>query len=224
MDDTRNKILNAAGPVFADKGFGAATVREICQAADVNLASINYHFGDKEKLYSATVTRAHQLVTEQVPLPNWPQDASPEERLRGFIRTLLERMIGTRSDPWQSRLMMREILQPTDACRAMARDHFRPHFKLLLDILSEMLPARTPDACRHQIVFSIIGQCLYYRTAGEVVAMLVSEQEHAACYSVEQLADHISRFSLRALGRTAPLGRAAEKTEPADDFTMSRRR
>ena len=205
MDDTRTKILNAAGPAFADKGFQQTTVREICQAAGANLASINYYFGDKEKLYSATVTRAHQLVVEQIPLPDWPENTSPEDRLRGFVLTLLERMIGTKSDPWQSRLMMREILHPTDACRAMAQDHFRPHFEVLLGILAEMLPASTPDFQRHQIVFSIIGQCLYYRVAGEVVTMLVSPEEHAAHYSIEQLADHIAQFSLCALGRTTLL-------------------
>ena len=50
-ESTRNRILEAAGPVFATKGFRGSTVREICDAAKVNVASINYHFGDKSHLY-----------------------------------------------------------------------------------------------------------------------------------------------------------------------------
>jgi AcrR family transcriptional regulator len=46
-DDTATRVLNAAGLIFAEKGFKDATVREICSAAGVNLASVNYYFRDK---------------------------------------------------------------------------------------------------------------------------------------------------------------------------------
>jgi AcrR family transcriptional regulator len=47
---TREALLEAAAQVFAELGFRAATVREICQRARANIASVNYHFGDKENL------------------------------------------------------------------------------------------------------------------------------------------------------------------------------
>jgi len=202
-DDTRARILNAAGLIFADRGFQAATVRDICQKADVNLASVNYHFGDKQQLYIQAVRNAHQLLAGQVPMPDWPADATAESKLQDFIRTLITRMIGSQTAPWQTRLMMREILSPTSACKEMVEDYFRPHFELLLRILSELLPAETPDSARQQIGFSIVGQCLFYRVAGEVVGMLVDDKDRSADYSVDQLAEHIGRFSLAALSEIA---------------------
>ena len=61
--DTKARIIEAAGQVFANKGFEAATIREICRLAQVNLAAINYHFGDKQRLYVGHVgdSRCYRL-------------------------------------------------------------------------------------------------------------------------------------------------------------------
>ena len=205
-DDARSRILQAAGPVFAEKGFRKATVREICQVADVNLAAINYYFGDKERLYIETVKRAHEIRVQQVPLREWSDDTPPSIKLRGFIETLVTRMVGLEEAPWQARLMLREILQPTAACKELVDDFFRPHFDRLLTILDEILPADTPPHKRRQIGFSIVGQIVYYRVAGEIVSMLVTEDELKQHYAVAQLVDHIMDFSLAALGLGAPTG------------------
>ena len=44
--NVRDRLLEVAGPVFSEKGFEKTTVREICQKADVNLASVNYYSGN----------------------------------------------------------------------------------------------------------------------------------------------------------------------------------
>lgn len=203
-DDTRTRILCAAGPVFAEKGFRQATVREICHAASVNLASVNYYFGDKERLYIEAVKLAHGLRVQQVPLRAWPKGTPPTTKLREFIQTLITRMVGLEEAPWQARLMLREILQPTAACKELVDDYFRPHFDRLLGILDEILPADTPPHRRRQIGFSIVGQCVYYRVAAEVVAMMVPEDELSRNYKVENLTEHIWQFSLAALGLGPP--------------------
>ena len=105
-DDTRTKILNAAGPIFAEKGFQATTVREICHAANVNVAAVNYYFGDKEQFYIETVRCARQLRVAAVPLLDRPAGTSPETRLRDFVRMLITRMIGTEETSWQPRLIV----------------------------------------------------------------------------------------------------------------------
>lgn len=200
-DNTREQILDAAGPIFADSGFDA-TVREICKAAGVNLAAVNYYFGDKHQLYVETVRRAYKLRSTQVPMPSWPNDANSAEKLTGYISTLITRLVGLDKAPWPTRLLTREVLQPTSACKDLVEEYFRPQFDSLLEILDEVVPGSTPLCQRQQLAFSIIGQCLFYRFAGGVVTMLVTPADVEQHYDVKQLARHIASFSLSALGLT----------------------
>lgn len=200
LQDARERVLQTAGPIFAEKGFRDTTVREICDRAQVNLASVNYYFRDKEGLYLEVVRRAHQGLLEQVPTPLWAPETPAEQKLTDFIRALLTRMLGDAGAPWQHSLMLRELLYPTHACRALVEDYIRPQFEVLQAILSELLPESTATAVRQQIVFSIVGQCLYYRVAPHVVRMLVGDADLANHFGVEPLVHHISQFTLAALG------------------------
>src|SRR5215472_3413394 len=61
---TRSELLEAAGQVFAEKGFERATGREICARAGANPAAVNYYFGGMEGLYAAVLEVAHgRLLT-----------------------------------------------------------------------------------------------------------------------------------------------------------------
>ena len=147
LDDTKLRILEAAGRTFAERGFREATVRDICQAAGSNIASINYHFGDKERLYIESVKLAHREMLQSMPLPEWPAGVPAAAKLHGFIYTFLCRVLN-RDDNWQRRLMLREIAQPSAACEELAREYIRPQFAVLLGILGELLPPETPDVVR----------------------------------------------------------------------------
>ena len=210
--DVRRRILLAAAAVFAEKGFQAATVRQICQEAGVNVAAVNYYFGDKERLYIETVRFAHQPDDEPVDLPEWPEGTPPRTKLVEFITGLLTRMMGQRA-PWQRQLMFREMLSPTVACRELVRTYIRARFDQLQQILNEVLPPETPVHKRHQIAFSIIGQVLHHHVAGEVVTLLIGEEEREAHYGLDELADHIADFSAAALGLAPPLSES-QATEP----------
>ncbi len=198
-DGTRDRILNAAGAVFAEHGFEKATIREIITRAEVNLAAVHYHFGDKERLYRATIRYAHDQATKEVPFPEWQPGTSSERKLREFVHATVQRMVVTQRLPWHAQLMLRETTTPTEACRELAEEYIRPHFQILLGILDELLPAETPVHRRYQTAFSVIGQCLFYKISRSIVEILVVPQELEAHYAPADLADHIVDVTLAAI-------------------------
>lgn len=81
--ETRRSILNAAEECFAASGFVGATTRQVASRAGVNVATLHYHFGSKEKLYRAVLGAA---TREDIPFPG--SGATPEERLSFAVEAL----------------------------------------------------------------------------------------------------------------------------------------
>ncbi|MFN4259435.1 MAG: CerR family C-terminal domain-containing protein [Gemmataceae bacterium] len=209
-DDTRERLLEAAGQIFAEKGFRSATVRDICEKAGVNIAAINYHFGDKEKLYIAAVQHAHSCRIEEVPLPDWGEETPPERKLRDFIRVMIERVVVSDAPTWHLQLIMREMVEPTAACEVLVNENIRPMAQVMSGILAELLPADMPEHQRFLFAFSIVGQCLFHRTHRPIIALLVGEDGFRK-YTGEVLAEHITQFTLAALGHAPPIGKRKGK-------------
>jgi TetR/AcrR family transcriptional regulator, regulator of cefoperazone and chloramphenicol sensitivity len=211
-EDPRQRLLEAAGEEFAEKGFKAATVKAITDRAGANIAAVNYYFRDKEELYIQAVKAACCGQSLEFPLPDWPAGTLPGVKLADFIRAEVHHLVDSRSRPWHRQLMMQELARPTPACAELVRDVIRPRAEVLGGILQELLP-QLPRAKRTLIAFSIIGQCVFHRLAQPIVSLLVGEEEYRS-YDADLIADHITDFSLAALGLRPALGR---KRAVADD-------
>lgn len=199
--DARLRLLEAAEEVFARKGFDGATVREICDRAGMNVAAINYHFGDKERLYVEAVRNAHECSMAKFGPPDWPAGTPPERKLRDFIGLLARAMNGP-VRPTALQLMMREMAHPSVAIETVVREYIRPMAHLLKGIVRELLP-RLPEQQVLMIGFSVVGQCLYYRQNRHISEMLFGKKAVAAI-DAEAVADHVTRFTLAALGHGEP--------------------
>ncbi len=197
--ETRQRLLEAAGEVFAERGFRNATIREICRRAQANLAAVNYHFGDKERLYAAVMAYAHAYALEKYPLAqSESRDLPAAERLRAFIRYLLFSVFDKGVPAWLGKFMAREMIEPTRALDDLVESIILPMAEKLGAIVRELLGAPVTDDRVHRCQVSIIGQCLHYRNARPVIERIFPEQKYTP-EDIAMMADHITRFSLSAL-------------------------
>lgn len=197
--ETRTRLLDAAGEVFAERGFRAATVREICQRAGANVAAVNYHFGDKERLYAAVFAHTHRASLERYP-PDLgvAAGAGAEERLRAFIRALLLRALDEGRPAWHGQLMLREMVEPSPVLDSVVKTAVRPLFDALRGIVRELMGPKADERRITLVAFSIVGQCLFHRHCRAVIARLVPDQRYGP-KDVDDLAEHVTRFSLGAI-------------------------
>ncbi|CAI8878522.1 TetR/AcrR family transcriptional regulator, regulator of cefoperazone and chloramphenicol sensitivity [Methylococcus capsulatus] len=200
-DPTRKRLLQAALEIFADKGFRDATVREICARAEVNVASVNYHFGSKEALYSEVLGFAYREASERYPYTKaGDKSLPPEVRLRHFIGNLLGRMLDDTYLGRHGKLLARELADPTPtgALDQVIETTMKPHCELLDGIVAELVGPGYSEADMHRLGLSVVGQCLMYYHSRSLIDRVYPEII-ATPEDIERTAEHIARFSIAAL-------------------------
>ncbi|MBL9175473.1 MAG: CerR family C-terminal domain-containing protein [Verrucomicrobiales bacterium] len=223
---TRRALLDAAAAEFAGRGFHGATVRDICRQAGANVAAVNYHFGDKESLYSEVLAELSAQAQKRFPAEaGLPPDAAPRQRLAAFIRSLLQRVLSEELSARHGRIMAREMVEPTDALNRLVREFIQPQADLLRDILRDLLPASIDPETSRLCALSIVGQILFYAHCRPVLQRLKPEGSFDRL-ELDRLARHITEFSLAALevlgGRGSPGAVAAPRKRPVRTRSRSR--
>jgi len=215
--ETKGRLLDAAGVLFADKGFRGTKTAEICRAAKANIASVNYHFGSKEALYVAAWRHAFERsIAAYPPDGGVAAEAPAEERLRGHIHALVKRFM----DPASLDLDIahREMSNPTGLLAEVLHRSLEPLRQMHLGIVRELLGPGASSQELQLCEMSIHAQCF--------VALMHERQRHWAPkgarhvgpppFAIEgtALAEHVARFSLagiREIRGTARPGRRRGK-------------
>ena len=200
--ETQQRVLEAAGEVFAERGFYDTTVREICTRAKANVAAVNYHFGDKASLYRAVLSHARKGAIQE-----WgkevPATETAEERLHGYVQSLLLRMFDKGQPAWLAKLLTREMVEPTGALDEIVEHQVRPNHLRLKNICAEILGTTPESELARQAAFSVVAQCAFYQNCRTIVNRLYP----ATVYTPElarQLADYIVRFSIGGMKALVP--------------------
>lgn len=194
-DPTRAKLIAAAGEVFAERGYYNATVREICMRAGVNIASVNYHFGDKLGLYTEVLRGAVRSVGHDAVRPVLDQQVRPEDALRAVIRLFLGRTFGRDRPSLPLRLMRHELIQPTPALSQVVDEVIRPNYDRIRAIVGLLLGLPPDHETTRLCTHSIMGQVIFYPHAAPMIARLWPQAKMTP-QRLAKIADHIADFSL----------------------------
>lgn len=153
LNETRERVLEVAERLFAERGLDAVSVRDITAAAEANLGAINYHFGTKDRLIEAvferrlvpmTETRLRALDAVEKAAGNRPPDL--ELVLEAVFRPVVEEATDPkRGGATFGTLMARCFVDPNPAMAKVMHRHFHPVIKRCDGALLRAMPHLTPE-------------------------------------------------------------------------------
>lgn len=200
--ETRRRLRDAAARLFASHGWAGVTVRDICSAAEANIAAVNYHFDGKAGLYDEVVTAAIRLMRQTMAES---RDAgtgrAAEDRLRAHVRVFLRRTAPDAPDAWAHHIMLRELTDPTPAHSRVVEDVVRPQVQYLQDIVAELLGCDAGDLRAARCAFSVHAQCVAMMNPVSVEQALGNGEGASTTPDerIDVMVDHITEFSLAGL-------------------------
>jgi AcrR family transcriptional regulator len=196
--ETRERLLRAAEALFAERGFKAVTVREICQAAHANVAAVNYHFGDKLGLYREVIQIAIDAMRDATEAARTAGEGKqPEEQLRLYIRIFLRRLL-TPGRESIHKLINREVSDPTPALDDLVEQGVRPRIEYLSSIVGRIIGCDPGDTRVLHCVVSIQAQSVMFARPNPVAARLGFASAPTAA-QIEEAAGHIAEFSIAGI-------------------------
>ena len=198
---TRERLIDAAGEMFAELGFHHTTIRQICNRAGANIAAVNYHFRDKTGLYTEVVRQSMRAAKLDAVRAAFDQSAPPEEILRAVIKARLESLRGLDLGDWHFRIFAHELAKPTPAMNVVVNEAIRPLYLRMCKLLAVILELPPDHQTTRLCANSIIGQILFYAFAAPVISRLGPAIKMTQP-QIDQIANHIAEFSLAYLRQT----------------------
>lgn len=147
---TRSRILQAAEAEFADHGFDGATVRQIALRADVPVALVNYHFGNKEGLYRAIFEMRTPMIIDQriAGLRLAEMEPDRERKVEMIVKAVLVpnlHMRSTEKNSSYARILAREVSDPKSLERKVIEEYLDPIAYKVMDALQKAMPDRSVE-------------------------------------------------------------------------------
>ncbi|HOY23555.1 MAG TPA: TetR/AcrR family transcriptional regulator [Cellvibrio sp.] len=192
---TRTRILETAGALFAAMGYAETSSKSIAAQAEVDVASINHHFGSRNGLYQKVLAEAHRRIVKLDDLLNIAQNPMPApEKLRMFISILVK----TAKDDsgWHTKVLAREMLAPSSNLQMLLTEELQPKLAVLLSILSEITGIPKGDPALLRCLISTAAPCLMLVVASNG---LPGPAQQVLGMSHDVLTSHLYSFAIAGL-------------------------
>ncbi len=194
----QERLLDAAEELFCEKGFEATSVRDLASAAGCNIASVNYYFGGKDKLY-VEVWRRHLLGMRDMRIASIERvmsetggKATLEELLRSYAIAFLEPLMEGEKSFRFIRLMAREMIDRHLPEGMFVKEMILPVMTALQKALLQICPWLEEGKARLAIL-SIVGQLMHVVAAKTMFEQ--SGEPEAPRVDLSEVVEHIVAFS-----------------------------
>lgn len=168
----RQRLIDAGERLFADHGWQAVSIRTIAAEAQVSLAALNYHFGEKESLLAEIfAARARPIAAERSRLLAAIQpDATLEQVIEAFLRPAL-----TAGSEFGGRVFVklraRLAAEPEALCRRILTDAFDESSRQYIAALQALVPEIPAETLFWRFHF-LLGTMVYTMAdAGRIQSM-----------------------------------------------------
>lgn len=179
MKETKEKLLQTATELFSKRGIDGVSTRDLAKASGVNLCSINYYFGTKQKLYEAiledVVEKIVSLVAaRQIPLQN--RGLSALDELKAFAGNLLELLCSDTISSIQAELLIKEIINPTAAYNKLYLQVIEPLHKRLTSLIMQITGVSEQEAIIQ--THCVMGQVVMFRVHKEALLRRLGAEKY----------------------------------------------
>lgn len=194
--DARSRLINAALRLFAEKGYEAASTREICEAAGVNISSIRYYFGDKAGLYRAAFTEPMGETSCGSDIGIYAHLPLAEALVR-FFGEFLEPLKKGEELGLVMKLHYREMIEPTGIWQQEIEAEIKPQHQALVARLQAHLGLADADADidLHRLAFSIVGMAVHFYVGQDIIAAINSPMLNSP-EAIDILAERLAGYAV----------------------------
>jgi AcrR family transcriptional regulator len=199
IKSVKDRLLDAAEELFCERGFKGTSIRDIASSAGCNIASVNYYFGSKEKLYEE-VWRRHLIPMRDARIASINKVMSQTETssdLEGLLRSFADTFVGSMVDTSKSsqlgKLMAREYIDSRLPTNMFVEEVMMP----TITAMNSALAKTCPDLDESKIlpvVFSIVGQ-LVHLVHVKTMFEHGGDDLNLPAFDYHELIDHIVEFS-----------------------------
>ncbi len=195
---TKTRILDAAEALFADRGFAETSLRTITTRADVNLASVNYHFGSKKSLIQAVFDRflkcfVRELDRELTPVERQAFEPSIDQVLHCLVRPLvaIDEMRPHGSSNFM-KLLGRAYAETQGHMRRFMQEHYAPDLARFTQLLHRAAPNVAPNEMFWRLHF-MLGTVIF-TLAGSDALREIAQADFAESVDLAQTLERLLPF------------------------------
>lgn len=197
---TKSRILDAAEELFSEKGFAETSMRDITSHADVNLASVNYHFGSKEELINAVFLRVIEPLIKamEAALVELKKQVDFESDTLEKAITVLVKATMARSREMKGgggifmRLLSRAYADPEATVRNYLVKKYSPVLVGYVELLAKVLPNVSAEEIYWRFYY-MLGSLIFIMSSEDTLRS-IAEQNYQFQTSDDRLVNSLVKY------------------------------